>query len=519
MWVTVQRDVAQLGPLPSLNALNPAGSLAARRIGPRPSDVAEMLAAVGSSHPRVAGRLLRARGRPRPDAAGAPGGRGRGRGPRAAAPERANANEVYTSMIGLGTTARVTPAVIQRSVLENPAWYAAYTPYQPEISQGRLEALINFQTMVADLTGLCHRRRVDARRGDRRRRGDDARPPGGPREGGVRLRRGRRHAAADPRRPRRPAPSRSASRCTSPTSPHGWPTDLPEAGAFGVLLSCPGASGAVRDHRALAAAAHEAGASVVVAADLLALTLLEAPGEWGADVACGTTQRFGVPHGLRRSARRLPVRPRGPGPPAARPPGAGVASTPTATSPTGSRCRPASSTSAARRRPATSAPRRCCWPSWPAPTRSTTGPTGLAAIAARVHRSAAVLAGWLRAGRLAHRARALLRHPHVAVPGRAAEVVVAAAERRINLRLVDADTRLGRLRRDDDRGDPPDGRRGLRVEPGGVRRRRCGRAAGRAPPPDAVPHPSGLLRAPLRDRDAALPARPCRTRTSRSTAR
>ena len=78
----------------------------------------------------------------------------------------------------------------------------------------------------------------------------------------------------------------------------GWPTDLPEAGAFGVLLSYPGASGAVRDHRALAAAAHEAGASVVVAADLLALTLLEAPGEWGADVACGTAQRFGVPMGF-----------------------------------------------------------------------------------------------------------------------------------------------------------------------------------------------------------------------------
>src|SRR3712207_6704003 len=140
-------------PLPALAALEPAGSFAARHIGPRPDHTHAMLAAVG--HPTLESLV---------DACVPEGVRDRT--PLDLPPaadeatvlrllrERAEANDVVTSMIGLGYSGTVTPAVIQRTILENPAWYTAYTPYQPEISQGRLEALINFQTMVADLTGL-----------------------------------------------------------------------------------------------------------------------------------------------------------------------------------------------------------------------------------------------------------------------------------------------------------------------------------------------------------------------------
>ena len=343
-------------------------------------------------------------------------------------------------MIGLGYYGTVTPPVIQRTVLENPAWYTAYTPYQPEISQGRLEALINFQTMVADLTGLDV---AGASMLDEATAAAEAMTlvrRAGPGEGGRRLRRRRRHAAADPRRAARPAPSRWASALHVTDLSGGWPTDLPEAGAFGVLLSYPGASGAVRDHRALAAAAHEAGASVVVAADLLALTLLEAPGEWGADVACGTTQRFGVPMGYggphagylsvreglarqlpgrlvgvsrrRRRRRRLP---------------AGAADPRAAHPPREGDQQHLHRAGAARRHGRRV--RRLPRPRGPGRDRGPGAP--------QRHR-AGRLAARRRAGA---RARALLRHPRrCAVPGRAAEVVAAAAERRINLRLVDADT-------------------------------------------------------------------------------
>ena len=409
-------------------------------------------------------------------------------------------------MIGLGYYGTVTPAVIQRTVLENPAWYTAYTPYQPEISQGRLEALINFQTMVADLTGLRRRRRLDARRGDRRRRGDDAGPPGRPGEARRGLRRRRRHAAADPRGaadPRRAAGHRLHVADLSA----GWPTDLPEAGAFGVLLSYPGASGAVRDHRALAAAAHEAGASVVVAADLLALTLLEAPGEWGADVACGTTQRFGVPMGyggphagylsVREGlARQLP--------------GRLVGVSVDADGDVAYRLALQTREQHIRREKATS---NICTAQVLLAVMAGAyavyhGPEGLAAIAARVHRSAAALAGWLRAGGLE------LVHEHFfdtldrrgARPGRrgrrrgrAAADQPAPGRRRHRRR---------RLRRDDDAGRssgrsprPSASRPGTRDDDG------ADALPARAAPPHAVPHPPGLLRAPLRDGDAALPAR------------
>src|SRR5438132_190100 len=198
--------------------------------------------------------------------------------------------------MGMGDSDGVTPPDIQRNIRENPGWYTQYTPYQPEISQGRLEALLNFQTMVEDLTALpvagasmLDEATAAAEAMTLVRRAGRAKPDAVFVVDGDTL----PQTLAVLRT--RAEPLGIALHVTDLSG--GWPADLPEAGAFGVLLSYPGASGAVRDHRALAAAAHEAGAAVVVAADLLALTLLEAPGEWGADVACGTTQRFGVPMG------------------------------------------------------------------------------------------------------------------------------------------------------------------------------------------------------------------------------
>ncbi|GAA3167140.1 aminomethyl-transferring glycine dehydrogenase [Blastococcus jejuensis] len=423
--------------LPSLNALHPAGSFAGRHIGPRPDDTAEMLAVIG--HPSLAELA---------DACVPEGVRDRTPLDLPAAVdetavlqqlrERAAENEVFTSMIGLGYYGTVTPAVIQRNVLENPSWYTAYTPYQPEISQGRLEALINFQTMVADLTGLPV---AGASMLDEATAAAEA----------MTLVRRAGRATADavfvvdadtlPQTlavlETRAEPLGIGLHVADLSS--GWPTDLPEAGAFGVLLSYPGASGAVRDHRALAEAAHAAGASVVVAADLLALTLLEAPGEWGADVACGTTQRFGVPMGyggphagylsVREGlARQLP--------------GRLVGVSVDADGDVAYRLALQTREQHIRREKATS---NICTAQVLLAVMAGAyavyhGAEGLTAIAARVHRSALVLAGWLRAGGLEVVHEHFFDTVEIRVPGRAAEVVAAAAERRINLRQVDADT-------------------------------------------------------------------------------
>ncbi|MFC7406093.1 aminomethyl-transferring glycine dehydrogenase [Georgenia alba] len=209
-------------------------------------------------------------------------------------------NTVRTSMIGQGYYDTHTPAVIQRNVLENPAWYTAYTPYQPEISQGRLEALLNFQTMVIDLTGLgvagasmldegtaAAEAMLLARRATKR---------GGPRS--------RFLVDAD---------TFAQTKAVLRTRAAGVGIEIVETdlsagvapeqldGVFGVLVQLPGASGRVPSRGALeelVAAVHERDALVVVAADLLASTLLASPGELGADVAVGTTQRFGVPMGF-----------------------------------------------------------------------------------------------------------------------------------------------------------------------------------------------------------------------------
>jgi glycine dehydrogenase len=207
----------------------------------------------------------------------------------------ARQNTVATSMIGLGYYGTSTPAVIRRNVLENPAWYTAYTPYQPEISQGRLEALLNFQTMVEDLTALPvagasmldeAAAAAEAMTLARRARG----------KGRVFL------ADAD-------CLPQTLAVLQTRAEPLGIELVIadvtpevidaqPEGELFGILLQYPGATGAVRDLRPAIASAHKRGALATVAADLLALTLLTPPGELGADIAIGTTQRFGVPMGF-----------------------------------------------------------------------------------------------------------------------------------------------------------------------------------------------------------------------------
>jgi glycine dehydrogenase len=207
----------------------------------------------------------------------------------------ADQNQVLTSMIGLGYYGTVTPAVIRRNLLENPGWYTAYTPYQPEISQGRLEALLNFQTMVADLTALpvagaslldeataAAEAMTLSRRATRKGSIFLADADCLPQTLAVLATR------AEPLGIRLVVAEATAERIEA----------QPEGELFGVLLQYPGASGAVRDLVPAIEAAHRRGAQAAVAADLLALTLLRPPGEMGADIAIGTSQRFGVPMGF-----------------------------------------------------------------------------------------------------------------------------------------------------------------------------------------------------------------------------
>jgi glycine dehydrogenase len=347
----------------------------------------------------------------------------------------ADRNVVRTSMIGLGYYDTVTPAVIRRNVLESPAWYTAYTPYQPEISQGRLEALLNFQTMVGDLTGL-------------------------PTAGSSLLDEGT--AAAE---------AMALAHRTSDAVKKGASTFLIDADAlpqtievvrtranalglaievadlsaglgegdfFGVLLQYPGASGAVRDLRPVIDAAHGRGAVVAVAADLLALTMLTPPGELGADIAVGTSQRLGVPLGfggphagflsIRAGLERQL-------------PGRLVGVSVDADGRPAYRLALQTREQHIRREKATS--NICTAQVLLAVIASMYavyhGPHGLRAIAANVHARAARLAAGLRAGGIEVISESFFDTITVRVPGRTAEVLAAADQRGINLRLVDAD--------------------------------------------------------------------------------
>jgi glycine dehydrogenase len=203
----------------------------------------------------------------------------------------AQRNRVFKSWIGQGYYGTHTPGVILRNVLENPAWYTAYTPYQPEISQGRLEALINFQTMITDLTAMAIANASML---------DEATAAAEAMTLCLRSTRSasRTFAVADDVLPQTIEVLRTRARPLGIEVRVLPAARIAEPDAFAALVQYPGVDGDVRDYRSLAQAVHAKGGFVIAAADLLALTLLSAPGEWGADAAVGSAQRFGVPMGF-----------------------------------------------------------------------------------------------------------------------------------------------------------------------------------------------------------------------------
>ena len=344
----------------------------------------------------------------------------------------AAANRPGESMIGLGYHGTITPPVIRRNVLEDPSWYTAYTPYQPEISQGRLEALLNFQTVIGDLTGLPT---ANASLLDEATAAAEAM---------TLVRRGNRKASgpfvldADAL-PQTIDVVRTRAEAMGIDVVVADLTDgLPDGELCGVLVQYPGASGRILDPRAVIGAAHERNALAVVAADLLALAVLEAPGELGADVVVGSSQRFGVPlfyggphagymavaAGLERHL-----------------PGRLVGVSVDAEGRPAYRLALQTREQHIRRDKATS--NICTAQVLLAVVASMYavyhGPEGLRSIATRAHRYAAVLAGALTDAGIAVENREFFDTLTVAVPGRAAEVVTAARQHGLQLRLVDAD--------------------------------------------------------------------------------
>jgi glycine dehydrogenase len=205
--------------------------------------------------------------------------------------ELARQNAVFTSLIGQGYSGTILPAVIQRNILENPAWYTAYTPYQPEISQGRLEALFSFQTMICDLSGL------DVANASLLDEATAAAEAMALAERASTVKTKAFFVDCDTH-PQTLAVLRTRAEPLGWTLVVGDPAvDLDKADVFGALLQYPGSSGALRDPRAAIATLRTKGALAVLAADLLALTLIASPGELGADIAIGSAQRFGVPMG------------------------------------------------------------------------------------------------------------------------------------------------------------------------------------------------------------------------------
>ncbi len=278
---------------PAAALMERSGEYRDRHIGPREADVEEMVRTVGARSlseliDTVVPADIRLRRQPKlPEALSEDAFADHIR-------SIAAENEVFRSLIGQGYHDTITPPVIRRTIFENPSWYTQYTPYQAEISQGRMEALLNFQTMITELTGM------DVANSSML---DEATAAG---EAMFLTFRARKRGSASLRflvdRAVHPQTIAHLETRAAPWKIRVERIDAGDAveldGAFGLLLQYPDTFGAVRDYREFAAAAGAAGVLVVAAADPLSLTLLEAPGDWGADIVVGTTQRFGVPLGF-----------------------------------------------------------------------------------------------------------------------------------------------------------------------------------------------------------------------------
>src|SRR6478672_8656498 len=347
--------------------------------------------------------------------------------------ELGHRNRVMTTMIGLGYYGTHTPQVVLRKVLENPAWYTAYTPYQPEISQGRLEALLNFQTMVADLTGLPL---ANASLLDEATAAAEAMTV---------ARRGSKAASnrflvdADTFPQTLGVIETRAEPLGIEVVVADLADGLPEGDCFGVLAQYPGASGRVRDLRGVIEAAHEQGAIVCIGADILALVLLKPPGEMGADVVFGSSQRFGVPiayggpHAGFMSVRQGLERTL---------PGRLVGVSVDADGAPALRLALQTREQHIRREKATS---NICTAQVLLAVMASMyavyhGREGLELIARRVHRMAAILAEGIRRSGLTIVHDQFFDTIQVKVPFHADAVLAAARQRGVNLRRVDADT-------------------------------------------------------------------------------
>ncbi|KZC19885.1 MULTISPECIES: aminomethyl-transferring glycine dehydrogenase [Rhodanobacter] len=277
-------------PTPSLRDLEHHGAFIERHIGPDDAEIAQMLRVIGHDSLEsmtdaiVPGTIKSAAPLALPEAITEEDALAKIRA-------IADKNKVFRSFIGQGYYGTHTPNVILRNILENPAWYTAYTPYQAEISQGRMEALINFQTMCADLTGmeianasLLDEATAAAEAMTLAKRSCKSKSNVFFVSSGV--------------HPQTLEVVRTRAEPLGIELVVGADSDAAGTEAFGVLLQYPDTFGSINDYQAIADAVHARGGLVAVATDLLALTLIAAPGEWGADIVVGNSQRFGVPFGF-----------------------------------------------------------------------------------------------------------------------------------------------------------------------------------------------------------------------------